>query len=342
MGNRGAKQRGVARRCAAGVAVGALAGVGLTACGGIDGSATVLRVGDQAISKATVERWTRIVEHGGAFSGFRGKPDGSAKQRATALLVSSNWLIGEAARQGVPVEQVAVEEALAQQQSESAGFQKRLRAAGQTTAGLEFEMRAELAAEAVREKLAEQADSVSEQQLRDYYAHNRSTFSKPEVRVTDLIEGIASAPAATALAKRIGTAARFPRGDYHELVTQSPGFRRTPEKALVVNAIFAAGPGVISKPMLLNGKWAIFVVRRVIPPVPQPLAKVHDEVLKFFRAARQRELKTKFDREYTNLWRSRTTCRSGYVAPGCPQYHGELGAYEDPFSSRAHPALREQ
>jgi hypothetical protein len=203
-------------------------------------------------------------------------------------------------------------------------------------------MRSELAAEAVRKKLTEQADSVSEREVRDYYEHNLASFSTPEVRITDLIEAIPSAAAAAALVKRIGTARRFPKTVYHEHVTQTVNFTGTPEKAALVSAIFAARPGTVGRPIRLERNWVIFVVRKVLPPRPRPLAKVHAEVLTRLRASRQRELRARFDSEYTKLWRSKTICRSGYVAPGCPQFHGLLGPYEDPFSSRAQLVLSGQ
>jgi hypothetical protein len=314
----------------------------LAACGGIADTATVVRVGDQAISKATVDHWANVIRRGGAFSGFRGKPDGTDKQRALALLISSDWLIGEAARQGTPVAEATVEQALAEREHEGGEFQKRLRATGQTVAGIKLEMRAELAAEAVREKLAEQADDVTQQEVLDFYRQNRRLFSTSEVRVTDLLENQPSPAAATAFVSRAGTGRRFAKVAYHEQVTSSPGFTRTPEKARLVNAIFSARPGVVSQPMPLNGHWTVFVVRRVLPERPESFAQAQIEATKRLRVIRQKGLKAKFDREFTALWRSRTKCESGYVGPGCPQSAAVLGVYEDPFSRRAHPMLAEQ
>ncbi|HEY1451234.1 MAG TPA: peptidyl-prolyl cis-trans isomerase, partial [Solirubrobacteraceae bacterium] len=254
-------------------------------------------------------------------------------------MITSNWLIHEAGRQGVPIEDATVEEALAERKAEGGEFQKHLRASGQTLAGVELEMRAELAAEAVRERLAEEADNVTERELRDYYRRNRAKFSAPEARITDLVENLPSSEAAAALVRRIGTAKRFPSNEWHERVTQTPEFESTREKTAVVNAIFAARPGVISRPVRLNNSWAVFVVRKVLPPVPHSFADVHNEVVPLLRVARQHQLKARFDHQYQAYWRAKTTCRPEYVAPGCPQFHRQLGPYEDPFSSRAHPLL---
>lgn len=314
----------------------------LSACGGVGGGTVVVRVGDRTYSKQAVDRWAAVIARGGAFSGFRGVPRGTNKERALALLITSSWLVDEAARQGVPVTDGIVKGVVANREAEEKDFRSRLAAKGQTLAGAAFEARAELAAEAVREKLAERADAPTRTQALAYYRSNRAMFATPEVRVTDLVENQRSSSQAAAFVRREGTGSRFARAAYHEQVTRTPGVMRTPEKARLVEAIFAARPGVVSSPMPLNGNWTVFVVRKVIPGRPQAFAKVRGEVERRLRIARQKELKASFDREYVALWRARTKCEHGYVGPGCPQYTAPLGAYEDPFSRRAHPLLSEQ
>jgi hypothetical protein len=313
----------------------------LAGCGGVSDDAVVVKVGGLAITKAAVDHWTRVIEHGGAFSGFRGAPSrGTPKQRAVTLLVTSHWLVDEAARLGVAAPEATIEQALAEREH-GPEFQKRVRASGQTIADVKLELRAELAGEAIREKLAGEAAQFTRRDLVDFYHANPSQFSGLEVRVTDLLENQPSPAAAAALVRRIGTGRRFTKLAYHEHVTRTPGFMRTPEKTKVVNAIFAARPGVASRPMMLNGHWAVFVVRKAIPPVLKPFASVRTEAAGQLNVIRQHESASRFDSEYTARWHARTSCRAGYVAAGCPQFTGQLEAYEDPFSKRAHPLMSE-
>jgi hypothetical protein len=323
------------------VAVATMLCLGLAACGGTPENAVVIRIGGAAISRATVDHWASVIERHGAFGGFRGEPHGSARQRALALLISSNWLIGEAARQRVSLPDGAIDEALKEREREGSGFLKHLHTTGQTLADVRLEMRAELAAEAIREELAGRASQISRREVADFYKQNRAQFSTPEQRVTDLIENLPSPAAATALVSRIGTGRRFAQRAYHERVTRSARFLSTHEKVLVVDAIFAARPGVVSGPIMLNHRWAVFVVRKALPPAPQPFAKVRADVAKRLNVTRQHEVATRFDSEYIAYWRSRTICKSGYLGRGCPQVDGPLGGYEDPFSLRAHPLLSE-
>jgi hypothetical protein len=315
---------------------------GLTACGaGVSNKTTVVKVGNLAISKATVEHWTRVIKRGGAFSGFRGAPPhGTPMQRAITLLVTSNWLIDEAARQGVAAPAATVEQALAERE-QGPEVQRHLRATGESVADVELEIKAELAGEAIRAKLASRAAHFTQHELVDFYQANPQRFSGLEVRVTDLIENQPSAAAATALARRVGTGSAFTKLAYHEHVSRTPGYLRTPEKVKVVNAIFAAPTGVVSSPMRLNGHWTVFIVRKVLPPVVKPLASVRSEAATQLNVTRQHDVAARFDSEYKRRWSAETSCRSGYVAAGCPQYAGRLESYEDPFSKRAHPLLSE-
>jgi hypothetical protein len=314
----------------------------IAGCGEPSGNAVVLRVGSRAITKAEVDHWTRVIERGGAFSGFRGSPPhGNPRQRAVTLLITSDWLADEARRLGVAPAAGTIQRALAERE-QSTEFQKQLRATGQTVADVALEMRAELAGEAIREELARRASQFTQRDLVDFYHANPRLFSGLEVRVTDLLEGQPSASAAAALVARIGTGPRFAKLAYHERVSRTPSFMGTPEKVKVVNAIFAARPGVASSPMKLNGSWAVFVVRKALPPALKPFASVRTEVLQRLNVARQQAVAARFDGEYTKRLRSEASCRAGYVAPGCPQFTGQLAAYEDPFSRRAHSLLSER
>jgi hypothetical protein len=329
--------------CAIAAVVATLCAVGLLACGSTPGaSIVVVEVGGVGFTKAAVDHWTSVIERGGPLGGSRGKPlHGTARQRAVALLISSEWLAGAARLQGVPVSEAVVDEAL-KERKQSAEFKSRLRAFGQTLADVKRELRAELAGEAVREELAGEARRFTRQDAKEFFRSHRDEFRTPEVRVTDLVENLPSAPAAAALVRRIGTGRRFTKIAYHEQVTQTANFMTTPEKRSAVNAIFAARPGVVSQPMLVNHNWTVFVVREIIPPRLESFAAVRAAAATHLDVTRQREIARRFDREYRQRWGAETSCRAGYIAPGCPQFTGQLGAYEDPFSLRAHPLLSEE
>jgi PPIC-type PPIASE domain len=313
---------------------------GLTACGSLADSAAVVRVGGDSISKATVDHWTAVIMRGGAFTGARGEPPGPPKQRALALLIASDWLIGEATHQRVAVSEGAVDAALLAREHENSEFQQQLRESGQTIPDLKLELRAELAAEAIREKLSRRAEHITAPEVAAFYRKNPSLFTTG-ARVTDLLEGQSSPAAAAAAAPLLGTTQRYGSEAIRERVTHAPWFMRSPEKVQVVDAIFAARPGVVSRPVLLNRSWAVYVVRKVIPGKTLPFAKARAEVVARLSERRQQALASRFDRYYKGHWEARTSCLPGYVGAGCPQSTRPLGAYEDPFSVKAHALLSE-
>jgi hypothetical protein len=330
--------------CAVGVAIWVIAAwvmaTGATGCGGLAGSATVIRVGDLAISKATVDHWIGVIKRKGGFTGPRGEPPGGLKQRALALLITSNWLILEATRQGVSVSERAVEEALVEREGKNGEFSQWRRGVGQTIGDVKLELRAELAAEALRGKLARSAERVTPRDVADFYREHRSLFGTG-VRVTDLIEGQSSPAAAIAAAPRLSTATQFGSQAIREHVKRSGLFLRSPEKVRVVDAIFAARPGVVSRPVLINKSWAVFVVRKVILGKIVPFAKAREAVLVRLGESRQQAIASSFDHEYRAYWHAHTRCLRGYVGPGCPQFARPLGAYEDPLSTKVLGLLSE-
>jgi hypothetical protein len=320
----------MARALALAAPLGAMSG-----CGGVADSALVVRVGDVAITKGTVDHWTNVVHRGGAFTGFRGAPRvGTPRQRALALLISSNWLLGEAAREHLPISEVAVEGALAErvQGVGEAKFRRRLRSTGQTLADLKLELRAELAQEAIRRAQARIASITTPKEVAAFYQSNPHRFDIPAERVVDLIENLPSPAAARALVKRIGAGRKFTQASrFHEIVLRNQARTTVHGKVQLVEAIFAARPGVVSQPISFDNGWTVFVVRRDVPAQPRTLAQVRGEVVEQLVLRRKRERAARFNREYRTRWTARTRCHPGYVAPGCAERRGVLGTYEDPF-----------
>ncbi len=312
--------------------------VGLAACGGSSDDTTVVRVGDRTITKAMVDRWDQIVRHGAEFTAFRGEPrGGTVRQRALAVLIADEWLIGEAAREGAPAQRSAVAAALAERTQGQAGieFHERLASTGQDVAGYKLELEAELALEAIRRNLARRSNQITPADITAFYEANHTQFDvAPEARVVDIVEHLPSPTAAVDFVRRVGIGARFTQRAYHKELILTPGVLSGPAyKKKVDYAIFAARPGVVSQPMRFGDGWAVFVVRRIVPARTQPLAKVRATVLARLRVYRTRQLRLQFEAEFLRRWTATTHCSNGYVVPGCARYRGALGPPEDRFSS---------
>ncbi|HEV7527923.1 MAG TPA: peptidylprolyl isomerase [Solirubrobacteraceae bacterium] len=316
-------------------AIAALLVVGIVACGSSSEGPPVVRVGTDAIGKSVVGHWAHVIQRGGAAQGLRGAQHGAPRQRALSLLISMAWISGEAAREHIVVPARVVNRELAERQEANgkAEFQGELRASGETVADVKREIRAELEATAIRERLTSQGSHVTRAEIVSFYRLHGDLFVVPEERDAELIEDLPSSSAATALVGRIGTGSRFAKRALKEALVRSRGGTSNPQDIQsVTNAIFAARPGVVSKPMRLNHAWTVFLVRKVKPAKPKPLTEVRGEVVQRLTAIRLREITMRFEKEYENRWAARTSCSAGYVVRKCAQYAGKPVAGESPFS----------
>jgi len=252
------------------------------------------------------------------------------------FLISTTWLTDEAKRLGLAVSSHAVDQIVSERRKANgeAEFDEGLHATGKTAADVEREIRAELTLAAIRGRLVKQATAINDSEIEAFYNRNRQMFVVPEARNVDLIETLSSRSSAQSLVKRVGSGPRFAKLAFHETPVRSPrGTWRSPEKEAVLRAIFAARPGMVSAPMKLDRRWAVFVVRKIMPARLEPLDKVRSEVVQRLTAGRRKQIATKFAREYKARWTTRTSCSPGYVVPGCAQYAGPIVVEENPFVS---------
>jgi PPIC-type PPIASE domain len=321
-----------AGRCALAVA-GVL--VGLAGCAGNARSPVVVRVGAVPISRATVDHWARVIVRGGLITGPYADTKGTAKQRALAFLISSQWLRGEAAAQKVTPTDKAVNQALTdRREANGAGeFEQTMHASGQTLADVKLEIETELAAVQIRRKLISQTPPVTEREVLTYYRNDQRLYRKPEARVVDLIENLPSRAAATALVKRIGTGADFAKKALHEELVRYTSKAPFADIESVTHAIFTAHLGVVSAPMSLNGRWTVFVVRKITPASPEPLANVRPKIIARLASHHRNHILAAFTHAYRTRWTAKTNCRPGYIIQACARYEGPLQAQPDPLAS---------
>ena len=305
------------------------AAVLLLAAGGCGSGGVVARVGGAEIHQPDVAHWARAIEHGSTLGGVPAQLDDGPRKRALEFLISSRWLIRQAAALGVSPSKVAVEHVLSERRVANGTdeFAKTLSETGQTVDDVRLEIATELAGAAIDRKLAARAANVPSAEVDKYYERNRKQFAIPETRVVDLIEQMSSSAAARATLARVGGGPRFTRAGRREALQRGRiATAGLLGKAAFVHAIFTARVGVVSPPMSLDHGWSVFVVRRIVPPVPVPLADVRGEIVKRLLTERLRGLRGEFLSGYQAHWRARTSCARGYVVPECRQFRGPLGA----------------
>lgn len=313
--------------------------LGTIGCGGAP-SPTVVRIGDVSIDQRSVDHWSSAIARGAVVPNAAG-PREAPRQQALALLISANWVIGEASRLGLrPSRAELVQTIERQERSLPSGlteFKELLSASGETHADVELEARARWAAAKLAARLtstvAELAKAqVSSAAVAGFYRAHAARYHLRERRYYDLIERIPSSAAASALAKRLGSGQRFAEDASKERPFRPTTFAGLPAQGVVYRAVFAAKVGVLTGPLPLQGFYALFVLRRIDPARVQSLAEVRGSIERVLLASAERRVRAQILTDFDRRWLAQTDCHPGYVVQKCRQYLGPRETEREPFA----------
>jgi PPIC-type PPIASE domain len=325
----------VMRALVAAVALPVIAGV--VGCAGSPRLVAV-RVGDVSIGARVISHWARIIDLDGEVDGSLVVSHGTSRERALAFVISACWLTGEAVDQGIAISGATIERRL-QERIESvpngkSEFEREISSTGRSIADVKLEIEAESAAARLRAMVARRVHPVTQASVDDYYRHNQAHFRVPEIRVTDLIEGIhGTRAAAVALGRRIGPGRRFAELSLHERVARPiPSEASHRENGALVRSIFTAVPGEVAGPTRFNDAWVLVVVRSVVPAGIRPLAAVREDVAARLASRRHRRVLLAFIKAYRGKWIRKTDCSPGFVVQKCSLYHGPTAPEGNPLS----------
>jgi foldase protein PrsA len=351
------------------LALAALAAPAMAAagCGGVPGNA-VAEVDGNAIEKSAYDHWVQVAAKTSG-QGANAKPpvppdytECIAQKRKTTpkpakgqpkitdtqlktqckqeyeqlrdqvlqLLISFQWLEGEAEEQDISVSDAEVKKAFQDQKKQSfpkdADYTKFLKDSGQTEADLLLQVKADLLATKIRDKVIKGKDKVTDAQIQDFYNKNKQRFAQPErrdVRVV-LTKGEAKAKQARsalrsgqnwkAVTKKfsIDEASKAQGG---KLPAQAEG---TLEKQLD-EAVFGAKKGKLSGPVKTQFGFYVFEVTKVTPASQQTLPQAKETIRQTLQSQNQQKALEAFSKEYSKRWKEKTDCREGFVIQQCKQ-----------------------
>lgn len=244
-------------------------------------------------------------------------------QKVLALLISSRWLAGEAAEQGVKVSSGEVEQRLEQKRrsySSSAEFDESLKAIAHTTADVRLELEAELAREKLLAKQAGDEPKIGATAVAAYYQAHIRHYHIPEERYFDIGENFPSAAVARKIMREANAGKPLP--SIHESLPRKPYSDYNGEKRTIYEAIFKAKPHVFTGPIDLNEYYFVIDVTRIVPPYVQQLSQVRDSIAKRLAAEQHKRALAAFVAAWRSRWTARTDCAPDYVVPKCRQYAG--------------------
>jgi foldase protein PrsA len=328
----------------------------------------VAKVGAKAITLRTLQHWVAIGNHGqigapeppdytSCVDYLRSNVTSSAAQTTAILkracrrrydgllsstlsgLIHAQWIIGEAADEGLHVDDAKLtnESALSGPQSEQ--VRQTLESTGETHSDLKFKLTLAQLSNRINQKLEREIPTITSARAAEYYARHKASFVVAERRDLQIIRTSSEAAAKQARHEiEAGTsfAALVARTSLTQPNTAHAGLlfglqpNDWPEPPLS-REIFHAKMKALSGPVGISLGFYIFEVTRRIPAHQLTLAEAQPEVI----LQLQRELKARVFSHYEAMlqrkWTEKTTCRPGYIVKYCKHYKTpETGAEEDP------------
>jgi foldase protein PrsA len=293
-------------------------------------------------SPITNEQFDRALKQTAARSGLTDVPKPSSKQYAdikdSAIgdLLDTVWIQSEAAEQGISVgdKQVAKELAKIKKQNfkTEAEYQQFIKRSGYNQDEIDLRVKLQLLSTAIQTKVSNNAPSVSDSEVQDYYDAAKSQFSTPETRDVRLILNKDKAQVEKAKAALETDDSPASWKEVAKQYSTDPsskdngGLRQGLTEGLVEEPlngdVFNADIGKIEGPVKTQLGYYIYEVEKISPASTQPLSQVQAQIRSQLEQQAQQNAFSQFVSNYGGKWQSRTFCAAGYVVNRCENYKG--------------------
>jgi len=250
------------------------------------------------------------------------------RDQALQLLVSFEWIEGEAEERGLKVTDAEVRKSFEQQKKQSfpkeADYKKFLKDSGQTNEDILKRVRLDLLSNKIRDEVIKGKSKVTDAQIRDFYEKNKERFAQPERRDLRIVLTKNEAKARQAKAALDGgqswktVASRFSIDEASKtqggkLPGQNEG---TLEKALD-KAVFSAKRGQVSGPVKTQFGFYVFEVEKIQPASQQTLEQAKETIRQTLQSQNQQKALDQFVEDFRKKWKDRTDCRDEFVTQDC-------------------------
>jgi foldase protein PrsA len=343
------------------------ASIALAACGGIPGDA-VVQVNSNNITTTTYEHWLQVAAASSATESG-GKPvvpvppnytacishkassaaKGSTQQSSAALkaqcaaeyktlshevlgfLISSEWVLGEAAALGVKGSDEEVHKEFIKVKNTQfpsvAEFEKFLAKSGQTVSDLLLRVKLNMLSQKIQTKIVKQSQTVTEQEIQKFYNNNKSKFGTPERRSVEIILTKTEAEALAAKkeiesGKSFSSVAKAKSSDPVSKANGGllPEVAKGQEEKALDEAIFTSTVNKLGGPVKTPFGYYIYEVKTITPGNQESLTQAKASIKQQLISTRQQTALAKFVKEFKKKWTAKTDCKPEYVVPDCKQY----------------------
>ena len=217
------------------------------------------------------------------------------RNQVLQLLVTFQWIQGEANDLGVKVTDAEVKKSFEQQKKQSfpkdADYQKFLKTSGQTNEDILQRVKSDLLSNKIRDKVTKGKDKAKAEQ------------AKKALDGGDSWKTVAKKYSIDTQSKSQG--GKLP-----------PVSKGQQEKALD-DAIFKAKKGELTGPVKTQFGWYVFDVTTVTPAKQQSFEQSKASIKQILASDNSRKALDKFGKDYRDRWKGKTDCRKDYVTADC-------------------------
>jgi foldase protein PrsA len=334
----------------------------LPGCGGDDDDkpprGAVATVDGEPIPKSEFDHWADVVfrsQQGATRNGKRkpkvpkpGSPEyKQLSSQVMQFLVSSRWIVGEAADRGITASPTEIKRSFEQTKKQSfpsdKAYQRFLKQSGQSQEDIDFRVRSDVLATKLRTEVTKEAGDVSDDDVQDYYDQNQAQFSQPERRDLQVVVNKNENKAREAL-NRLQEGESFKR--VVKALSSDPATKQQDGKLLGVakgqqekaldDAVFKAKKDELVGPIKTQQGFYVFKVSKITPASKQSLEQSKEGIRQLLISQKQQQSLDAFTQGFREEWREKTNCVKAYEIPDCKgaeQPQTGLGAGGPPAKS---------
>ncbi len=344
-------------------AAGALV-AGLAGCGGVPGNA-VAEVDGEAIEKSSFDHWMTVASKSSgqpnatvpdapeftkcvankrktAPEPAEGQPkqtEGQLKQQCRQeynalrdqvmqLLISFQWIQGEAEEMGVKVSDAEVRKEFDRQKKASfpkeADYKKFLKDSGQSEEDILLRVKLDTLSTKIREKITKGKDKVTQAQIKTYYDKNKARFASPEQRDLRIVLTKTEAKADEAKAAlqdgRPWNAVAKEFSIDQATKTQGgklPAVSKGQQEKALDDAVFGAATNKLTGPVKTQFGFYVFEVEKITKASQQTLQEATPTIRQLLASENQQKALDKFVKDFRKDWKDKTECREGFKTADC-------------------------
>jgi foldase protein PrsA len=264
------------------------------------------------------------------------------KQQVLGFLISANWVIGEAEKQGVKVSDNEVKKQFAQIKSQQfpqeAQFQKFLKSSGQTVSDLLLRVKLDMLSQKIQQKVTKNAGKKpSQKEIKSYYEQHKSQYGQPERRNVLIVLTKTQAQAEAAKkeiqsGKSFSSVAKKVSIDPVSKVAGGslPGVVKGQEQKSLDEAVFKAQLNVLGGPVKTPFGYYLYEVKKTLPANQQALSSVQSSIQQQITAQNQQKALSEFVKKFRKKWEGQTECRAEYSVKDCKGYKAPKGSTGSP------------